>query len=87
MITGAREYAEHDAAAKDRKDLRIDESILQDAIDKKQVDEAARRHAERELAAASHSAAQGLAHARLIQHAQVKDVAGLIEKTWLESPS
>ena len=72
MITGAREYAEHAATAKDRKDLRIDESFLQDVIDKKQVDEAARRHAERKLAAASHSAAKRLAHARVIQHAQVK---------------
>lgn len=85
MIDGAREYAEYDAAVKDKKDLSIDKSIIQDAKGKKQVDELTRRHAEKRIAAACKSAAKSLAHYGLIKRSHVKDAAGLIQETWLES--
>lgn len=85
MIAGARQAAEQDAVVGDERELSIDQSIIQDAIGKEQVDEAARRHAEKKIAAACKSAAKSLAHARLIDRSQVKDVASLIQKTWLES--
>lgn len=84
MITGAREYADHDAALHDKKDLSIDKSVIQDAKGKKQVDELTRRHAEKKIAAACKSAAKSLAHARLIKRSQVKAVAGVIQKSWIE---
>jgi hypothetical protein len=85
MITGARKAAELDAVEGDERELSIDQSIIQDAIGKEQVDESTRRHAEKKIAAACKSAAKSLAHARLIDRSQVKDVASLIQETWLES--
>jgi hypothetical protein len=85
MIARARQAAELDAVEGDKRDLSIDQSIIQDAIGKEQVDEATRRHAEKKIAAACRSAAKNLAHARLIDRSQVKDVASLIQKTWMES--
>jgi len=85
MITGARKAAELDAVEGDERELSIDQSIIQDAIGKEQVDESTRHHAEKKIAAACKSAAKSLAHARLIDRSQVKDVASLIQETWLES--
>jgi len=87
MITGARQSAEQDVLEGDQRELRIDQSIIQDSIGKEQVDEAARYHAEKKINTACKSAAKSLAHARLIDRSQVKDVANLIRKTWLESLS
>lgn len=85
MITRARQAAELDALEGNQRELSIDQSIIQDDIGKQQVDESTRRYAEKKIAAACKSAAKSLAHARLIDKSQVKDVASLIQKTWLES--
>jgi len=85
MISGAREYAEQDTVVGDKNEMGVDQSIIQDAIDKEEVDEATRRHAEKKIAAACKSAAKSLAHARLIDRSKMKVVAGLIQKTWIES--
>ena len=49
MIAGASEYTRQDAAAGDKKDLSIDPAILQDAVNKEEVDESIIKHAESEI--------------------------------------
>jgi len=83
MVTRARHAAEGDVIAGDKKELRIDQSIIQDAIGKEQVDESTRLHAEKKIVAACNSAAKSLYHAGLIERTQVKGVTGLIQETWL----
>ena len=86
-IEAARQYAEKDAASGDKRELAVDNSIIRDSIDKAEVDEATRRHADQKIAAACKEAAKGLAHARLIEKSNEKVVAELIQKTWTGNPA
>jgi len=82
MIAGASEFARQDAAAGDKKDLSIDQAILQDAVNKEEVDESIIKHAEAGISRQCQQAAKALASAGLIDKTNQKYAAELIETAW-----
>jgi hypothetical protein len=83
IITKASAFAEQDARMGNEKDLRVDEAIIQDAINQEQVDEAIIREAEHRISSACEAAADTLASAGLVDTSKVPVVAELIQKKLL----
>jgi len=82
MIAGARDMTEQDAAIGDKKDLKVDRAILQDALNQEQVDESIVRGAEKKITRAYHAAAAALAKAGLIDKRHRQEVAELRADEW-----
>ena len=83
MKAGASEFARQDAAAGNKKDLSIDQAIIQDAINKEQVDQSIIKHAEAEISRQCNQAAKALAAAGLIDKSYLKFAAELVNEVWV----
>jgi hypothetical protein len=82
LIKGASALAENDAQAGDKKALKVDQAIIQDAINQEEVDDAIIYQSEYKLAEACERAAESLAAAGLVDPANVDEAAALIEDAW-----